>query len=216
MNENGSPDPEREMLAKRHRKSSPFTQIFRITCLKSGRRLSCESHHERDYIQFLGTDSDVVSCVTELESVVAGRYRYTPDIAQLMTDGSLVYIEIKSDQTADDPKFKQKFADKVAFYANHGSELRLVRRSDFPGDDYMTNMKTLHIYATGEPPLQAEIDMFDRLLKPGEEALLCTLTASMSKQRMTSHAIWYALAKGLCSTNLHKPITDYSMISREE
>lgn len=209
-----TPDASREILAKRHRKSSPFVQIHRHTSLKTGERLSGESHIERDSWLYFDTKPNIRALRTELDSVVVGRYRYTPDWAALTDDNRVVYYEGKSDQAAQDPRFLEKFAGKVAFYDAHGLSLRLFRKSDLPGQIYMRNLKILYMYASGHPPSQDEQAALRKQLKPSETATFGDLSERLAASQMTTHSIWYGLARGEYAVNMNQPIEHYSTITR--
>lgn len=215
--ENFALDTEREIQAKRHRKSSPFTQIHRYTSLKTGERLSGEGHNERDFWLWCDGRPNIRMLFTELDSVQINRNRrYTADACLVTHDNERMYIEVKSDRAAEGRKFQEAFAEKVAFYAEHGQTLRLVTRSDFPSRNYMTNLKLLYIYVTGEPPTKEELSTLADVLPPGASATFGTLRQSLARRHMTPHAVWHGLATGDLVTDLERPITTHSTITRRK
>ncbi len=214
MTETRTPDSSREILAKRHRKSSPFVQIHRYTCLKTGERLSGESHIERDSWLYFDTKPNIRALRTELDSVLVGRRRYTPDWAALTDDNRIVYYEGKSDQVAQDPRFLEKFAEKVAFYDAHGLSLRLFAKSDLPDHQHMRNLKLFYVYATGHPPSQGEQEALKGLLEPSETSTFGELSERLAASQMTTHSIWYGLARGEYAVEMNQPIDHYSIITR--
>lgn len=216
MTETRTPDSSREILAKRHRKSSPFVQIHRYTSLKTGERLSGESYLERDSWLFFDTRPNVRALRTELDSVVIGRYRYTPDWAALTDANQIVYYEGKSDQTAEDPRFLEKFARKVEFYEAHGLSLRLFAKRDLPNTWHMRNLKIFYMYATGHPPTPEEQEALRDMLKPGEGSPFGDICSRLAESKMTSHSIWYGLARGEYTADINQPITDFSIITRRD
>jgi len=75
-------------------------------------------------------------------------HRYTPDFKIVKNTGEIEYIEVKPERIHASDKFREEFEAKRAAYAVLGYKLILVSEKQIRGGKLLSNLKTLHRYAS--------------------------------------------------------------------
>lgn len=215
-----APDASTSMLAKRHNKSNAFVRIYRHTSLVTNDfpRLSVEGHNERDYLLLCDFWEGIKYICTCLRSIIwsNGRRRYTPDVYYVNRHNEQVFVEVKSDQAAEEPKFIRKFQQLREEFSEAGYRLELVTRSAMPSRAHVRNLRRFYLFRTGQPPAQADVSLLHGLIGVGEKRPFFELMDELSDQKLTTHVIWYGLANRLLVTEMDKDINFDSIITRRK
>lgn len=211
------PPGERDVLAKavKNNNGNPIYRLYYHTSLVNGARLRAEGENERALHLCTSFWEDIADIQTNCDSVTTLHVtRYTQDALLIFTSGEELDLEIKSDEAAENPKFRERFQALTEDYSDAGRNLQLWTRSDLPSRDHIANLKRLYIHKTGLPPEESDLEYLRDLMQAGSgKKTLRELVDELAAELIPSAVVWYAIAQGLLTTDLDRYIDVNSILT---
>jgi hypothetical protein len=98
------------------------------------------------------------------------RRRYTPDSKVVLTDGSIVYVEVKERKTAKSENFRRFFDRMVPAFHDAGFRLEVVTDETVQQETIDANVRWIHAFRS-DPDEKTALQLAVHLERVGSEAL---------------------------------------------
>lgn len=193
------------MLARNALTRSSRGFRMKFPSVKLGRMVECESLLEADAVRLLEFSPGVLSFQEQPAHIHywdgENMRDYYPDFQLNLSDGRLVYLEIKRSEELATLALKNKFSAIARHYAESGKHFRIATEQEIRKEPLQTNLRRLG-YHRGHVPLRWPSSVQLTL-----ELGVGPITLSRAEQLLGPKMTWRLLAHGHLECDLNLSIT---------
>jgi len=159
--------PDAPVPARKIVKRAPHRPVGFFMSEKMMGPLEWESYLERDHFFVLETDNWVRAYHPQpatLELTFDGKPRkYTPDVMVVRRDGTSSYVEVKPDEVAKKPVYREFFVAVRAKAADHGLGFEIATELEIRQQPRLKNAKRLMTYSKVQPKGRLLLEVADAM-----------------------------------------------------
>lgn len=198
------------MLARKAITRSGRGFRMKFPSMKMGRMIECESLLEADAVRLLEFSSGVFSYQEQPAHVLywdGEKMRdYFPDFQLTLTDGRIVYLEVKRSEELATAVLENKFSAIARHYAESGRCFRIATEKEIRKEPLQTNLRRLFRFRRQIPESLPTFAWLEQTL--GHMPVRLSEAEKILGLQMT----WRSLACGLLGCDLNKAITPQTQI----
>lgn len=191
--------------------------VGRFNSVKNKCSVAWESWLERDFMLLSEYDRAVEHYVEQPEQVVLWldgvAHRYTPDVRQVLYDGTIRFVEVKTEQALNNPSTALKLAAAEAHYMADGYLFQVATETYIRAGHRLSNIKLLYRYASLSPS-SAEIRCMAAFLDRPSPQPLSDIVAKARKASVNLSVLFHLMFKQRIAFDVDdSPISPATLLS---